>query len=109
MSGNGKTKIISISKIKKINVILKNRMEKGTRPVENNSNPHSKDDIFSLSLLDFFIIIKKIIMITIKIITHIIKYLIILFTFSKLINWKLIVLNILIKLISSSINESVKE
>jgi len=46
--GIGKIKIISISKIKKIRVILKNRMENGIRPVEKVLNPHSIGDINSL-------------------------------------------------------------
>lgn len=49
IKGRGKTKIISMSKIKKIIEILKNRKEKGTRVKIFGSNPHSKGEVFSLS------------------------------------------------------------
>jgi len=45
----GKIKAISISKIKKIIVIKKNRKENGRRGDDFWSNPHSKEDIFSRS------------------------------------------------------------
>jgi hypothetical protein len=48
MSGVGRIKMISISKIKKIKVILKNRIEKGKRLKEKGSSPHSKGEDFSL-------------------------------------------------------------
>jgi hypothetical protein len=49
----GKIKAISTSKIKKIIVIKKNRIEKGNREEFNGSNPHSKGDVFSRSFIDF--------------------------------------------------------
>lgn len=45
----GKIKVISTSKIKKIIVIKKNRMEKGIREELKGSKPHSKGEIFSRS------------------------------------------------------------
>lgn len=50
----GKIKAISTSKIKKIIVIKKNRIEKGSRDEFIGSNPHSKGDVFSRSFNDFF-------------------------------------------------------
>lgn len=50
----GKINAISTSKIKKIIVIRKNRIEKGIREEFIGSNPHSKGDIFSRSEIDFF-------------------------------------------------------
>jgi hypothetical protein len=50
----GKIKAISTSKIKKIIVIKKNRIENGIREEFIGSNPHSKGDIFSRSEIDFF-------------------------------------------------------
>jgi hypothetical protein len=49
----GKIKAISTSKIKKIIVIKKNRIEKGKRDEFMGSNPHSKGDVFSRSFKDF--------------------------------------------------------
>mgnify|MGYP000162118162 CR=1 FL=1 len=49
----GSNKAISISKIKKIKVVKKNRIEKGLRAFLKGENPHSKGVIFSRSLLDF--------------------------------------------------------
>lgn len=49
----GKIKVISTSKIKKIIEIKKNLIEKGRRDEFKGSNPHSKGDIFSRSLLVF--------------------------------------------------------
>lgn len=46
--------VISISKIKKIKLIRKNWILKGKWLVEIGSNPHSKGDIFSWSIKDFF-------------------------------------------------------
>lgn len=54
----GKINAISTSKIKKIIVIRKNRMEKGIREEDFGSNPHSNGDIFSRSLIVFFEIIE---------------------------------------------------
>lgn len=45
----GRIKAISTSKIKKIIVIKKNRIEKGIREEFIGSNPHSKGDDFSRS------------------------------------------------------------
>lgn len=50
----GKIKAISTSKIKKIIAIKKNRNENGKRDDLFGSNPHSKGDLFSRSLIDFF-------------------------------------------------------
>jgi len=50
----GINKVISISKIKKINLIKKNWILKGRRLLEMGSNPHSKGDVFSRSWEDFF-------------------------------------------------------
>lgn len=50
----GKIKVISTSKIKKIIAIKKNRIEKGSREEFIGSNPHSKGDLFSRYLKDFF-------------------------------------------------------
>lgn len=57
--------VISISKIKKIRLIIKNWILKGIWPLEIGSNPHSKGDDFSRLNFFFFdkkklIIIKKI-------------------------------------------------
>lgn len=49
VSGRGRIRAISISKIKKIILIMKNRKEKGRREDEKGSNPHSKGDLFSRS------------------------------------------------------------
>lgn len=48
-TGNGRTKAISTSKIKKITANKKNRMEKGRRAEDFGSNPHSKGELFSRS------------------------------------------------------------
>lgn len=50
----GKINAISTSKIKKIIVIKKNRIEKGRREELIGSNPHSNGDLFSRSFCDFF-------------------------------------------------------
>lgn len=50
----GRIKAISTSKIKKIIAIKKNRIEKGIREEFKGSNPHSKADDFSRSLIIFF-------------------------------------------------------
>lgn len=49
----GRIKAISTSKIKKIIVIKKNRIEKGRREEFIGSNPHSKGEVFSRSFNDF--------------------------------------------------------
>jgi hypothetical protein len=50
----GKIKAISTSKIKKIIVIKKNRIENGIREEFIGSNPHSNGEVFSRSFKDFF-------------------------------------------------------
>lgn len=45
---------ISISKIRKIKLIIKNWILKGIRGGDIGSNPHSKGEIFSRSWKDFF-------------------------------------------------------
>jgi len=50
----GKISAISTSKIKKIIAIKKNCNEKGRREEDLGSNPHSKGDLFSRSIIDFF-------------------------------------------------------
>lgn len=52
--------IISMSKIRKIKVTLKNRIENGIRFKEKGSNPHSNGDNFSFEKLIFFEEITKI-------------------------------------------------
>lgn len=52
----GKTKDTSISKIKKIKVIIKNRNEKGARDFFIGEKPHSNGVIFSRSLLVFSLV-----------------------------------------------------
>jgi hypothetical protein len=59
ISGIGSISTISMSKIRKIIVILKNRNLKGLRVIICGSNPHSKGDDFSLSLRVFFLKIKQ--------------------------------------------------
>lgn len=79
----GKINAISTSKIKKIIVIKKNRIEKGIREDSIGSNPHSKGDLFSRSLLVFFDkVVAKIIIIKvmINVILVIIDKLIIIYT-----------------------------
>jgi hypothetical protein len=48
--GAGRINVISTSKIKKITVIRKNRIEKGRRDGKAASKPHSKGDGFSREL-----------------------------------------------------------
>jgi hypothetical protein len=50
----GKSRAISTSKIRKITAIKKNRREKGNRDELLGSNPHSKGDLFSRSIIVFF-------------------------------------------------------
>lgn len=54
----GINKVISISKIKKIRLIVKNWILRGIRFNERGSNPHSKGEDFSRSWKVFFEIIK---------------------------------------------------
>lgn len=64
--------MISTSKIKKITAIKKNCKEKGIREEELGSNPHSKGDLFSRSIIIFFAI-KFLIKIKIKVKIKLIK------------------------------------
>jgi hypothetical protein len=50
---DGRIKVISISKIRKITAIKKNWIENGTRAESIGSNPHSKGEGFSRSMLSF--------------------------------------------------------
>lgn len=50
----GRIRAISTSKIRKIIVIKKNRIEKGNREEFIGSNPHSKGEVFSRSFKVFF-------------------------------------------------------
>lgn len=52
----GNTSATSISKIRKIRVVIKNRSEKGARAFLKGENPHSKGVIFSRSLIDFSLV-----------------------------------------------------
>lgn len=54
----GISRVISISKIKKIRLIMKNWILKGIRFGDIGSNPHSKGEAFSRSWKVFFAIIK---------------------------------------------------
>ena len=54
MFDKGMSSTISTSKIKKITAIKKNRNENGSRAEFLGSNPHSKGDLFSRSLIIFF-------------------------------------------------------
>ena len=49
----GNNKVISTSKIKKMTAIKKKRREKGIRAEPLGSNPHSKGEFFSRSLIVF--------------------------------------------------------
>jgi len=54
MVARGKRSVISTSKIKKITAIKKKRREKGSRADPFGSNPHSKGEFFSRSMIVFF-------------------------------------------------------
>lgn len=54
ISGIGKIKVISTSKIKKITAIKKKRNENGMRALDLGSKPHSNADGFSRSWIFFF-------------------------------------------------------
>lgn len=58
---SGIKRVISMSKIKKINLIKKNWILKGRREFEIGSNPHSKGETFSRDLDDFIEITRLII------------------------------------------------
>ena len=53
MGTSGSKRVISTSKIKKITAIRKKRREKGIRAEPLGSNPHSKGEFFSRSLIVF--------------------------------------------------------
>ena len=53
MEAKGKSRVISTSKIKKITAIKKKRREKGKRADPLGSNPHSKGEFFSRSIIVF--------------------------------------------------------
>jgi hypothetical protein len=107
----GKIKAISTSKIKKIIVIKKNRIEKGSRDEFIGSNPHSKGEVFSRSVNDFFdnkdanvITIAEIIKIMVDI-----KYRIIII-YTKIFrpyDWKSYILLYYINLSTSSVNRNI--
>jgi len=54
IEANGKRRVISTSKIKKMTATRKNRNENGRRAVPFGSNPHSKGEFFSRSEVVFF-------------------------------------------------------
>lgn len=93
--------VISISKIKKINLIIKKWVLNGKRFLEIGSNPHSNGDVFSRSWKDFFEMIRLISMSKVAIINGIkvimINWKIIYIKIFKFFNWKLNVIIILYK------------
>lgn len=104
----GKIKAISTSKIKKIIVIKKKRIEKGKREEFIGSNPHSKGEVFSRSFIVFFANNEARYITTIEIIKTIkdIKYKFII-TYTKIFrpyDWKSYILLYYISLSTSSIN-----
>ena len=58
---SGKRRVISTSKIRKMIAIKKNRSEKGSRADPLGSNPHSKGEFFSRSLMVFLEISEEIV------------------------------------------------
>jgi len=97
----GMSKVISISKIRKINLIIKKWVLNGVWLFDIGSNPHSNGDDFSRSFIIFFEI-KKLININIKEIiiskeVIINSWIIIYINLVKFFNWKLNVINILYK------------
>jgi len=81
----GKINAISTSKIKKIIAIKKNRNEKGNREEDFGSNPHSKGEFFSRSII-FFFEINEANIITITEIIKMIKLIIIIIKIIYIIN-----------------------
>ena len=63
------TRIISMSKIKKITAIMKKWIEKGSRGYVIGLKPHSNGVAFCLSILTFFLTIRTNVIINIIIIT----------------------------------------
>jgi len=102
---NGRRRAISISKIKKISLIIKNWVLKGNRALDDGLNPHLNGDIFSLFKLVFLEIIKLIKnkmedKINKKMMNQII-FMIIYINLFKCFNWKLnVIIFILYKYIS---------
>lgn len=90
---SGISKVISISKIKKISLTIKNWILKGIRFRDKGSNPHSNGEVFSRSWNVFFEKIKfsrinksEIIMLNID---KIIREIIYINDYIKYFNWKL--------------------
>lgn len=95
--------------MRKIIVIKKNRRENGRREDDFGSNPHSKGEFFSRSMLIFFdrVEAKIIIIVEINIISEAINIIINIFYIidNKLYDWKSNVLFILYKIINFLINK----
>jgi hypothetical protein len=107
----GRIRAISTSKIRKIIVIRKNRIEKGNRDEFIGSNPHSNGEVFSRSFIVFFDnkeAINITIIAIIKTIIDIIYKVIIIYTkiFSPY-DWKSYILIYYINLSTSSINRNI--
>lgn len=107
----GRIRAISTSKIKKIIVIKKNRIEKGRRDEFIGSNPHSNGDVFSRSFNDFLDnrdANNITIIVIIKIVIAIIYKVKIIYTklFSPY-DWKSYILIYYINLSTSSVNRNV--
>ena len=104
IEANGRRSVISTSKIKKITAIRKNRKEKGNRALPLGSNPHSKGEFFSRSVIVFLARIEDRIITTdlinrIKIVRIIVN--IIIFPGNpRLTGWKPVILVILEKYIN---------
>lgn len=107
----GRIRAISTSKIRKIIVIKKNRIEKGNRDEFIGSNPHSKGEVFSRSFIVFFdnkeAINITIIAITKTIIDIIYKVIIIYTKIFSPYDWKSHILIYYINLSTSSINRNI--
>jgi len=61
IEARGRRRVISTSKMRKITAIKKNRREKGRRADPLGSNPHSKGEFFSRSVIVFLAKIEEII------------------------------------------------
>lgn len=104
----GSSRVISTSKIKKIKAIKKKRSENGNRADPWGSNPHSNGEFFSRSLIIFLLSVEERSMMTreiseIKMVVSVV----VIITFSesfRLIGWRPIILNILKKLSTSSVD-----
>jgi hypothetical protein len=107
----GRIRAISTSKIKKMIVIKKNRIEKGNREEFIGSNPHSNGEVFSRSFIVFFANKEAKYITIIEIINTIkdIKYKFII-TYTKIFrpyDWKSYILLYYISLSTSSINRHI--